>query len=151
MILMVFLISCAARLAWSSGGLGLPASAVTDPPVSAARAACRSRGFGGCDQCHRLLLTFFGRVQFWQRPTNIWRETTSPARGAKRPRSADREIDEIIEKKAAVGVELKECRAKARSCEERANETSDFIMKKFWLSLAREWHELANRVEDGIG
>jgi hypothetical protein len=40
------------------------------------------------------------------------------------------------------------CRAKARACEERANETSDdFIMKEFWFWLAREWHELANRVE----
>ena len=35
------------------------------------------------------------------------------------------------------------CRAKARVCEERANETSDFMMKEFWLWLAREWHELA--------
>jgi hypothetical protein len=34
-------------------------------------------------------------------------------------------------------------RANARACEERANETSDFIMKEFWLWLAREWHELA--------
>ena len=41
-----------------------------------------------------------------------------------------------------------ECRAKARVCEERAIETSDFIMKKFWLSLAREWHELATRVPE---
>jgi hypothetical protein len=39
------------------------------------------------------------------------------------------------------------CRAKARACEERANETSDFIMKEFWLWVAREWHELANGVE----
>jgi hypothetical protein len=38
------------------------------------------------------------------------------------------------------------CRAKARACEERANETSDFMMKEL-LGLAREWHELANRVE----
>jgi hypothetical protein len=38
------------------------------------------------------------------------------------------------------------CRAKARACEERANETSDFIMKEL-LWLAREWRELANRVE----
>jgi hypothetical protein len=35
---------------------------------------------------------------------------------------------------------------KARGCEERANETSDFIRKKL-LWLAREWHELANGVE----
>ena len=41
-----------------------------------------------------------------------------------------------------------ECRAKARACEELANETSDFIMKKFWLNLAREWHELATRVPE---
>jgi hypothetical protein len=39
------------------------------------------------------------------------------------------------------------CRAKAQACEERANETSDCIMRKFWLWVAREWHELANRVE----
>jgi hypothetical protein len=39
------------------------------------------------------------------------------------------------------------CRAEARACEERANEASDFIMEGFWLWLAREWHELANRVE----
>ena len=38
------------------------------------------------------------------------------------------------------------CRAKARACEERANETSDFIRKEL-LWLAGEWHELANRVE----
>ena len=35
------------------------------------------------------------------------------------------------------------CRAKARACEERANETSDFIMMMFWLWLACEWHGLA--------
>jgi hypothetical protein len=35
------------------------------------------------------------------------------------------------------------CRANARACEERANETSDFMMKELWLWLAREWHELA--------
>jgi hypothetical protein len=28
----------------------------------AARSACQSRGFGGCDQCHRLLPLFFGRL-----------------------------------------------------------------------------------------
>jgi hypothetical protein len=38
------------------------------------------------------------------------------------------------------------CREKARACEERANETSDFIRKEL-VWLAREWHELANRVE----
>ena len=41
------------------------------------------------------------------------------------------------------------CRAKARACEERANETSDFIMKEL-LWLARGWHELANGVGSSV-
>ena len=54
-------------------------------------------------------------------------------------------MNEIIEKKKKTAgvLDPEYCRANARACEERANETSDFIMKEFWLWLAREWHELA--------
>ena len=58
------------------------------------------------------------------------------------------QIDEIIEERRGSECSTQNiCRAKARACEERANETGDFIMKELWLWLAREWHLLANGVE----
>ena len=56
----------------------------------------RAPGRGRAGRARRAMIAAHA-PQFWQRRTNVWREVTSPARGPKLPRSADREIDEIIE------------------------------------------------------
>ena len=48
---------------------------------------------------------------------------------------------------AVVPSESEKSRAEARQCEERANRTDDQMLKRAWLELARQFHELADRLE----
>jgi hypothetical protein len=43
--------------------------------------------------------------------------------------------------------ETEKCRAQARECEERANRTNDPMLITAWLDPARQFHEVADRLE----
>src|SRR5262249_52002225 len=48
---------------------------------------------------------------------------------------------------AVVPSESEKCRAQARECEERADRAKDLMLKNAWLELARQFHEVADRLE----